>query len=152
VHVVEVMLGVLLVGGADQRRAQPRQREDRPAAAGGHDRAGVERQGLSREDDMGAARGADARDLGLVVKLLGSQAIGPDAGRVHDVARPHREALAGERVADLDAARAPAVVDQVGDLQAVRAHRAEALGLGQHGEHETAVVGLAVVEEVAGGR
>ena len=40
---------------------------------------------------------------------------------------------------------------QAGHLQPVGAHRTEALGLGQDGEHEAAVVGLAVVEQVAAG-
>ena len=60
--------------------------------------------------------------------------------------------LAALRVAHADAARAAAVLEQLGDLEPVGAHRAEALGLGEHGQHEAAVVGLAVVEQVAGRR
>ena len=78
-----------------------------------------------------------------------TQPIGPHAGGVDHVVRAQLEALAAERVVHADAARAPAVVEQIGDLHAVRAHGAEALGLGQHREHEAAVVGLAVVEQVA---
>ena len=45
---------------------------------------------------------------------------------------------------------APVLLDELDDLQPVRAHGAEALGLAEHREHEADVVGLAVVEEVAG--
>ena len=151
-HVVEVVGVVLVVGGADERRPQPRQREDRAPAAGRDDRPGRQRERLVGERDVRAARGADARHLGLVVQLLGAQPIGPHAGGVDHVVGAQLEALAAERVAHADAARAPAVVEQVGDLHAVGAHRAEALGLGQDGEHQAAVVGLAVVEEIARGR
>ena len=41
---------------------------------------------------------------------------------------------------------------EVTGLAGVRDHGSEALGLGQHGQHEPDVVGLAVVEEIAGGR
>ena len=144
---------VLVVGGADQRRPQPRQREDRAPAARRDDRPGRERERRVGEGDVAAARRADARHLGLVVQLAGPQPVGPHAGGVDHVVGAHLEALAAERVAHADAARAPALVEQVGDLQAAGAHRAEALGLAQHGQHEPAVVGLAVVEEVArGGR
>ena len=57
--------------------------------------------------------------------------------------------LAARGVAHADAAGAPALLDQLGDLAAVGADRAEALGLAQHGQHQPGVVGLAVVEEVA---
>ena len=150
--VIEVVGVVLVVGRADEGRAQPRQREDRAPAACGHDRPGPERQRLVREGDVRAPRGADARHLGLVVQLLGAQPIGPHARGVDHVVGAQLEALAAQGVAHADAARAPAVVQEVGDLHAVGAHRAEALGLGQHREHEAAVVGLAVVEQVARGR
>ena len=52
-------------------------------------------------------------------------------------------------VADLGAAGAAALLEQPGDLEAVGEHRAEALGLAEHGQHQPHVVGLAVVEEVA---
>src|SRR5690242_13742456 len=84
-----------------------------PPPAGRYDRAGRERQGLARERDVRAARGADPRHLGLVVELLGAQPVRPHAGGVDDVLRAHLEALAGVPVADADAARAPAVVEQV---------------------------------------
>jgi hypothetical protein len=48
-----------------------------------------------------------------------------------------------------DAARPAAVLDQLGHQQPVGADRAEALGLGQDGQHQARVVGLAVVEQVA---
>ena len=60
---------VVVVGGADQRVPEPRQREDRAPAAGGHDRAADERQVLVAERDVRAAAGPDARQLGLVVEL-----------------------------------------------------------------------------------
>ena len=50
-----------------------------------------------------------------------------------------------------DARRLPVLLLQLLDLDAVGHDRAEALGLAEDGEDEAAVVGLAVVEEVAGG-
>ena len=53
--VVEVVAVVVVVGRADQRRAEPRQREDRAPAAGGDDRPVVQRQRLVGERDVRAA-------------------------------------------------------------------------------------------------
>ena len=97
--VVEVGRVVVGVGRPDQRAAQPRQREDEAPAAGRDDRADVERQVLAAERDVRAARGADDRDLGLVVQLVGAQAVGPDAGGVDDVGGPDDERLAARVVA-----------------------------------------------------
>jgi hypothetical protein len=72
-------LGDLVVRGADERAAEPRQREDPAPAPGGHDGARDERQLVVAEGDVGPARGADDRDLGLVMQLLGPQAVGPHA-------------------------------------------------------------------------
>ena len=55
-------------------------------------------------------------------------------------------------VAHARAERAAALLEQPGRLDAVGGDRAEALGLGEHGQHEPHVVGLAVVEEVAAAR
>ncbi len=98
------------------------------------------------------ARRADDRHLGLVVQLGGPQPVGPDAGRVDDVGGADLELVAALDVAQARADRAPAVLEQLDRLEPVRDDRAEALGLGQHGQHEPGVVGLAVVEEVAAGR
>ena len=71
-HVIEVAL-VVVVGRADERAPEPRQREDRAPAAGRHDRAGAQRQVLVGEDQVGAAARADLRQLGLVVQLVRAQ-------------------------------------------------------------------------------
>ena len=146
---------VVVVGRAEQRAPEPRQREDRAPAAGRHDRAARrERQVLVAQRDVRAAAGADARDLGLVVQLVGAQAVGPDAGRVDDVRRRARRTRSPPAVlAHAHARRAAGLVaHELGHLDAVGADRAEALGLGEDGQHEPRVVGLAVVEEVAGRR
>ena len=54
--------------------------------------------------------------------------------------------------ADADARRAPVLLHELGDLDPVGADGPEALGLGEDREHQPRVVGLAVVEEIAGGR
>ena len=148
---LEVAL-VVVVGGADERAPEPRQREDRAAAAGGHDRPRAQRQVRLREDQVGAPARADLRHLRLVVELLGAQPVRPHAGRVDDVARAHDERLAAARVAREHAGGAAALEPQLLDGEVVGADRAEALGLAEHGQHEPHVVGLAVVEEVAGTR
>ena len=81
------------------------------------------------------------------MELLRAQPVGPHAGRVDDVGRAHVELAAADRVAD-----ARAVAGQRDRLDAVDRHGAEALRLGEHGEHEPHVVGLAVVEQVAARR
>ena len=60
--------------------------------------------------------------------------------------------LAADGVARAHTGGMPVLLEQLDDLHAVRADRPEALGLAEHGEHEAHVVGLAVVEEVAGAR
>ena len=143
---------VVGVGGADQRLPEPRQHEDRAAAARGHDRAGAHRQRRALDQQVRPARGADHRHLGLVVQLGGPQPVGPDAGRVDDVGGADLELLAALGVAQARADRAAAVLEQLDGLEPVREDRPEALGLGQHGQHEPDVVGLAVVEQVAARR
>jgi hypothetical protein len=150
--VVDVAL-VVVVGRAHEDAAQPGQHEDRAPAARGDDGAGlVDRQGLGREGDVGPAAGADRRHLGLVVQLLGADPVGPHPGGVDHVAGPHGELLPGGAVAHKHAGGPAPLLHQAGDLEPVRAHRAEALGLSQHGHDQARVVGLAVVEQVPGGR
>ena len=98
---------VVVVGGADERAPEPRQREDRPARAGRHDRAADERQVLVAQRHVGAAARPDDRQLGLVVQLLRAQPIGPHSRRVDDVLGTHVEALAALLVAHLNAVSAP---------------------------------------------
>ena len=143
---------VVVVGGADQRLPEPRQHEDRAAAARRRDRARHHRQRGPLEDDVRPAAGPDDGDLGLVVELLGPQPVGPHARRVDDVGRPHLELGPALGVAHARADRAAALLQQRERLDAVDGHRAEALGLREHGQHEPHVVGLAVVEEVAAAR
>ena len=149
--VVDVAL-VVVVGGADQRATQPGQREDRAAPAGGHDRPGHQRQVVGRQRDVRAAAGADAGHLGLVVQLVGAQLVGPHAGGVDHPRGHHLELVAGGPVAHQCPGGATVALHQPADLEPVGAHRAEALGLAEHGEHQPGVVGLAVVEQVAGRR
>ena len=106
----------------------------------------------SVEDDVGAAARTDLRQLGLVTQFVRSQAVGPHTGRVDDVVSVHDDRLVAHTVAGADAGGSAALLDELLDREAVRAHRAEALRLPEHGEHEPHVVGLAVVEEVARGR
>ena len=81
-----------------------------------------------------------------------AQLVGPHAGRVDDVRGAHVEALAALDVERAHAVRASVALEQSGDVDAVGADRAEALGLAEHRQHEPHVVGLAVVEQVAAGR
>ena len=106
---------------------------------------------LAAQRDVRAAARADAGHLGLVVQLARAQAVGPDAGRVDDRVGAHDELVAALGVADAHAAGAAVLLDQLGHLAAVGADGAEALGLGEDRHHEPRVVGLAVVEQVAGG-
>jgi hypothetical protein len=107
--------------------SQGRAKSRRPRR--GHDGPGDERQLVVAERDVRAARGPDHRHLGLVVELLGPQAVGPHARGVDDVVGADGEALAAQVVDDLDALRPAALLEQPGDLDAVAADRAEALGL-----------------------
>ena len=103
------------------RRAstQPRQREDRRARR---------RRGRSRRPPAGASSWArvmcvprDGRMRGTSASScssLGPQPVGPHAGGVDDVVGAQLEALAAERVAHADAARAAALLEQLGDLAA----------------------------------
>ena len=143
---------VVVVGGPDQRPAEPREREDRPLVPDGHDRARNQRQRLVRERHVRPPAGSDPRHLLLRVDLLGADPVRPYAGRVHDVRRPNLEAAAGHAVHAAHASRARAVLHQADHLAAVRHHRAEPLGLAEDGQHEAGVVGLAVVEEIGGRR
>ena len=103
------------------------------------------------QGDVSAAAGADDRDLGGVVKLLGADAIRPHAGGVDHAVGANLEALAGLPVLHPHAARDAVLLDELVHLDPVGAHRAEALGLLEHGQHEPGIVGLAVVEEIARG-
>ena len=149
-HVVDVAL-VVVVGRPDQRLAEPRQDEDRAPVRRRDDRADGDREALAGQDDVGAAAGPDDRHLGLVVQLARADPVGPHAGGVDDRPRAHRERLAALGVAHVGAAGEAVLLDQAGDLEPVGEHRAEALGLAEHGQHEPHVVGLAVVEQVAAG-
>ncbi len=101
-----------------------------------------------RHGHVGAAAGSDARHLGLVVDLLGADSVGPDAGRVDDVVGLDLEPVAARAVDADDAGGQPVLVEQAGDLGAVDADRAVALGLAEDREHQADIIGLAVVEEV----
>ena len=151
-HVLELAV-VVVVGRADERLAEPWQREDRAPAAGRHDRAGAQRQIRVGEDQVRAAARADLRHLGLVVQLLRPQPVGPHAGRVDDVRRRARRASrrCARRARRTPRAR-PSLERQLLDGEVVGADGAEALGLAEHRQHQPRVVGLAVVEEVAGAR
>ena len=142
-HALDVAL-VVVVGRADERLAEPRQHEDRAPSPGRRDHAGVHAQPLGRQHDVRPAARADHRHLGLVAQLVRAQPVGPHPGRVDDVRGAHRELGAA-----LGVAHQRAVVGQRGRLDPVGRHRAEALGLGEHGQDEPHVVGLAVVEQVA---
>ncbi len=150
-HVLQVAL-VVVVGGADQRLPEPREHEDRAPAPGGRDRARHERQRGAVDDDVRAAARPDDGHLGLVVELLGAQPVGPHAGRVDDVGGAHLQLGPALGVAHARADGPAALLEQPGRLDAVDGDRAEALGLGEHGQHEPGVVGLAVVEQVAAAR
>ena len=121
-QVVDVLLGrrdvvvvqlaaEVVVGRAQQRAPEPRQREDRAPAAGRDDRAAAdERQVLVAQRDVRPAAWGDARHLRLVVQLLGAQPVGPDAGRVDDVRGPDDELGAARGVAHLHAGGAAGLV------------------------------------------
>ena len=134
-----------------ERLTEPRQHEDPAPARRRDDRSHLHGQALGREDDVRAAAGPDHRHLGLVVELVGADAVRPHAGGVDDRLGRDRERLAGLGVADLGAAGAAALLDQPGHLEPVGEHGPEALGLAEHGQDQPHVVGLAVVEEVAAG-
>jgi hypothetical protein len=143
---------VVVVGGADERPAEPGQHEDGAAPGRWNDHARLDGQGLAGDHDMRAAAGANARHLLLPVQLVGAQPVGPHARGVHHVGGPHLELAAALGVAHEYPGGAPGALDQPGDIAAVGAHGAEALGLAEHGEHQARVVGLAVVEEIRRGR
>ena len=145
---------VVVVGRPDQGLAEPGQREDRAVPAGRHDRGRVHRQALAIEQDVGAAaRAGSPGTSSSVVQLLGPDPVRPHAGRVHDVRRPRsRSARRVSCSSHTTPAALPALLDQLDDRRAVHAHRAEALRLAEHRQHQPRVVGLAVVEEVRGGR
>ncbi len=144
---VDVAL-VVVVGGADQGAAVPRQGEDRAPLAGGDDAGGTTGgEVVAIEQDVGAAAGRDPRHV-LLLGHLGADAVGPNAGRVDDALRFDLEALARLRLDRGDADRAAAARQHFGHLGAVQRHRAEALGLAENRQHQSHVVGLAVVEEI----
>jgi hypothetical protein len=95
-----------------------------------------------------AAAGRDLRDLGLVVNLVGPDAVRPDAGRVDHVLTQDLERLAGLGLAARDALRDAVLLDKLRHLDAVQGNGAEPLGLAEDREDQARVVGLAVVEEV----
>jgi len=150
-HVLEVAL-VVVVGGPDQRLAEPREHEDRPAPARRGDRAGHQRERGARQHDVRAAARADHGHLGLVVELLRPQPVRPHPGRVDHARGAHLELLAAGGVPHARADRAASLLEEPDRLDPVGGHGAEALRLGQHRQHEPCVVGLAVVEQVAAGR
>ncbi len=123
---------VVDVGRADERAAEPRQGEDRaPAAAGtiapptSGTFSGASVMCLPR---LGAMRG----NLGLVVQLLGAQrsAQTPVALTTLSAATTSSSPVSPSR-ARPHALRAAGLLDELGDLEAVGADGAEALGLGQ---------------------
>src|SRR5207248_3026307 len=115
-------------------------------------RAGDDRDLLARERDVRAAARADVRNLRLRMELFASDAICPHAGRVHDVVGADLEAAPARAVFARDPARAAVLVHELEHVAAVRDDGTEALCLAEDGENEPDVVGLAVVEEVAGAR
>jgi len=88
--VIDIAL-IVVVGGSDQASPQPGQGEDRPSAGRGNDRPGDQRQVLVRDRDVGPSARPNPRYISLGVQLLGTDAIGPHAGRVHDVVRMNGE-------------------------------------------------------------
>ena len=141
---------VVVVGGADQRAPVPGQGEDRPV--------------LARRDDAGRARRSSSRSIETVtwVPRLGairgtSASSWISSGRIRSAQTPvalitlsastsNRSPVSASTQAT-PAAR-PSSVEQAGDLGAVEADGAEALGLAEDRQHQAHVVGLAVVEEV----
>ena len=101
---------------------------------------------------MRAATRADPRQLSLVVELVAAQAIGPNAGRVDDVRGAHEQLLATHAIARDHPGRPAPLERELLDGETVCADRAEALGLPEHGQDEADVVGLTVIEQVAGTR
>ena len=91
--------------------------------------------------------GPDHGHLGLVVQLVGPQAVGPHAGGVDHVLGADLDLLAAVAIDGAGAAGG-----QARHLDAVGRHRPEARRLGEHRQHQPHVVGLAVVEQVAAGR
>ena len=143
---------VVVVGGAHQRAPQPGQNEHGAPAAGGHDRSGLHVEQLAGNREVGAAARPDAGHLLLGVELVRLQAVGPHPGGVHHVLAAQLELASSHHVVHQHARRAAVALDQAGHVARVGDHGAEALGLGEHGEHEPDVVCLAVVEEVSGRR
>ena len=121
---------------------RPHRRWDDAPATSGRSRA---------KRDVRAAAGADAGHLGLVVELVGAQLVGPHARGVDHARGITSNSRRWPRRAPRPGG-ATVALHQPADLEPVGAHGAEALGLAQHGEHEPGVVGLAVVEQVAGRR
>ncbi len=142
---------VVAVRRADQGPPVPRQREDRPLLARRHDARGLEQGQLVEGDrDVGAA--ARARSAGTSSSredLLRPDAVGPDPGRIDHVVGPDLEALAACRRPCRRRPRpwSPSEISSTTSAP-LQTHRAEALRLAEHGEHQPGVVGLAVVEQI----
>ena len=126
---------VVVVGRADQRAAEPRQREDRPAAPG-------RTIAPARSGRSASAKVMCVPRLGRIWGTSASscsssraQLVGPHAGRVDDVggadpSSPRCRARGRAR-------RAPGLRSSSSPRpRPVRAHRAEALGLAEHGQDE----------------
>ena len=96
---------------------------------------------------MGAAAGRDPRHV-LLLDDLGTDPVGPDAGRVDDVLGLDLEAFPRLGLDRGDADRAALAREHLGHLSPVQHDRAEALGLAEDRQGQPHVVGLAVVEEV----
>ena len=139
----------VVVGGADQGAAVPGQREDHPPLPRRDDAGGLAHRQVGRvEDQVGAATGGDPRHVLLADDLLGPDLVGEDAGRVDDVVGADLEALARLSLDRGDPGGVAVDREHLGHVGAVEHHRAEALGLAEHGQDQAHVVGLAVVEEV----
>src|SRR5260221_13773351 len=90
---------VVVVGGAGQGAAVPRQGEDRAPLAGGDDAGGTTGgEAVAIEQDVGAAAGRDPRHV-LLLGHPGAHAVGPNAGRVDAPLRLDLEAPPRPRLA-----------------------------------------------------
>ena len=97
---------------------------------------------------MGAPARCDLRDVLFPFDFARPDLVGPDPGRVDDVVGLDDHSFARCDFGELDLPGLAALLQHPGDVGAVQADRAEALGLAQHGEDEPRVIGLAVIEEV----
>ncbi len=143
---------VVVVGRADERVPEPRQREDRAPGAGGHDRAADSGRSSWRSvtcvPRLGRMRGSSASSCSS--RGRSSSAHTPVALTTLAACTSNSSPLSPSRART--PCGAPVALEQAGHVDAVGAHRAEALGLAEHRQHEAHVVGLAVVEQVAARR